>query len=280
MISIRINPAIIFLELSWKKDHDFNRPTADRITKGNGSGRACRDPQSARRAHGRSLGLSSSNLADTFWGLGSRSPNSMNWSDKRGMQWCSCSHFCMVLRIKIWVLTTMTATAFLGHEALEFASERLKAEVLNVETAMRDWTALGFAVNCWSETRFRKGIWLMTCIRRFLFKLPLRNWRLQTEWSWHRNGNLMELANGERRWKWLGFLHVFYWSEVETGCQCNTLFNPSSLSGSMMGGDTKTGERFFLGLPLSSLGVSSVLLAFLCLNAYWIAPILHLMRIY
>ena len=54
----------------------------------------------------------------------------------------------MVLRIKIWVLTTMTATAFLGHEALEFASERLKAEVLNVETAMRDWTALGFAVNC------------------------------------------------------------------------------------------------------------------------------------
>lgn len=48
--------------------------------------------------------------------------------------------------ISILVLTT--ATAFLGHEALEFASERLKAEVLNVETAMRDWTAMGLAVNC------------------------------------------------------------------------------------------------------------------------------------
>lgn len=118
-------------------------------------------------------GLSSSNLADTFWGLGLRSPNSRNWTDKRGMQWCSCPHFFMLLHIKILVLTNMTATAFLGHEALEFASERLKAGVLNVETAMRDWTALGFAVNCSSETRFRKGIWLMTCIRWFLLKLPL-----------------------------------------------------------------------------------------------------------
>ena len=169
--------------------------------------------------------------------------------------------------ISILVLTT--ATAFLGHEALEFASERLKAEVLNVETAMRDWTAMGFAVNCWSETRFRKGIWLMTCIRWFLLKLPLEihdcrpsevDIGMGTWW------NLQMVRDGESGSAF--FMSLLIWGGDWVSVQHTV--QPLFPEWEHDGRGYQNRGAFFLGFHWSSLGVASVLLAFLCLNACWI----------